>query len=53
MSVAFDPQGGSVTFHQDLWPRFVGGAIVLLILDLLVRRVRLFDRKFLPKPRAA
>ena len=50
---AFDPAGDSVTFHQDLWPRFVGAAIVLLVLDLLVRRVRLFDRKFLPKTRTA
>jgi uncharacterized membrane protein len=51
VAALFDPAGESVTFHQDLWPRFVGGAIVLLILDLLVRRVRLFDRKFLPKAR--
>ena len=50
---AFDPAGDSVTFHQDLWPRFVGAAIVLLVLDLLVRRIRLFDRKFLPKTRPA
>jgi uncharacterized protein YegL len=52
-ALAFDPAGASVTFHQDLWPRFVGAAIVLLVLDLLVRRVRLFDRKFLPRTRAA
>ena len=50
---AFDPAGDSVTFHEDLWPRFVGGAIFLLVIDLLVRRVRLFDRKFLPKARVA
>jgi hypothetical protein len=49
----FDPSGEKVTFHEDLWQRFVGAAIVLLLLDLLVRRVRLFDRKFLPKVRAA
>jgi hypothetical protein len=53
VAALFDPAGESVTFHEDLWPRFVGGAIVLLILDLLVRRVRLFDRKFLPKARMA
>ena len=35
----------SIRYHEDLWPRFVGGAIALLLLDLLVRRVRLFDRK--------
>jgi uncharacterized membrane protein len=49
----FDPSGERVTFHEDLWPRFVGAAIVLMVLDLLVRRVRLFDRKFLPKARPA
>jgi Mg-chelatase subunit ChlD len=53
VAALFDPAGESVTFHEDLWPRFVGGAIVLLVLDLLVRRVRLFDRKFLPKARVA
>jgi secreted protein with Ig-like and vWFA domain len=47
--LAFDPAGDSVVSYQDLWPRFVGAAIVLLVLDLLVRRVRLFDRKFSPK----
>jgi hypothetical protein len=51
--LAFDPAGESVVSYQDLWPRFVGAAIVLLVLDLLVRRVRLFDRKFLPKPSVA
>ncbi|HKQ71417.1 MAG TPA: VWA domain-containing protein, partial [Polyangiaceae bacterium] len=53
LALAFDPAGDSVTFHEDLWPRFVGAAVVFLVLDLLVRRVRLFDRKFLPKIRAA
>jgi Mg-chelatase subunit ChlD len=52
-ALVFNPGGERVTFHEDLWPRFVGAAIVLLVLDLLVRRVRLFDRKFLPKARAA
>jgi Ca-activated chloride channel homolog len=47
------PAGEKVTFHEDLWPRLVGAAIAVLILDLLLRRVRLFDRKFLPKARAA
>lgn len=52
MRAVFSPAGEKVTYHEDLWPRFVGAAIVLLIVDLLVRRVRLFDRKFLPKTRA-
>ena len=42
---AWDPAGESVTYHEDLWPRFVSAAIVLFVLDLLLRRVRLFDRK--------
>jgi hypothetical protein len=41
----FDPGGESIRYHQDLWPRFLGGAIALFLLDLLVRRVRIFDRK--------
>jgi Ca-activated chloride channel family protein len=52
-AATFDPGSESVVSYLDLWPRFVGAAIVLLILDLLARRVRLFDRKFLPKPSAA
>jgi hypothetical protein len=52
-NATWNPSGEKVTFHEDLWPRFVGAAIALLILDLLLRRVRLFDRKFLPKARAS
>ena len=44
-SAVFDPGGEVIRYHQDLWPRLVGAAIALLLLDLLVRRVRLFDRK--------
>lgn len=45
----FDPQGESIRYHEDLWPRVVLAAIVLFLLDLFVRRVRIFDRKVLPK----
>jgi Mg-chelatase subunit ChlD len=41
----FDPAGESVRYHQDLWPRFAAAAVLLLVLDVLVRRVRIFDRK--------
>jgi Ca-activated chloride channel homolog len=41
----FDPAGEVIRYHEDLWPRFVGAAIALFLLDLFVRRVRLFDRK--------
>jgi uncharacterized membrane protein len=45
----FDPAGEKVTFHEELWPRFVYAAIAVFLLDLFMRRVRLFDRKFLPR----
>jgi uncharacterized membrane protein len=41
----FDAQGESVKYHQDLWPRFVLAAVVVYLIDLFLRRVRLFDRK--------
>jgi hypothetical protein len=44
-AAVFDPAGEVIRYHEDLWPRFVGAAIALFLLDLLVRRVRLFDRK--------
>ena len=45
----FDPAGEKVTFHEELWPRFIYAAIAVFLLDLLVRRVRIFDRKFVPR----
>ena len=47
----FDPAGQKIVSYRPLWNRFVLAAIVVFLLDLLVRRVRLFDRKFLPKRR--
>jgi len=47
----FDPAGQKIVSYRPLWNRFVLAAIVLFLLDLLVRRVRLFDRKFLPGKR--
>jgi hypothetical protein len=47
----FDPAGQKIVSYSPLWNRFVLAAIVLFLLDLLVRRVRLFDRKFLPRQR--
>ena len=41
-----DPGGEKISYHEDLWMRFVKIAIVIFVLDLLVRRVRFFDRKF-------
>ena len=48
-AAVFDPAGEVIRYHQDLWPRFVGVAIALFLLDLLVRRVRIFDRKVTAK----
>lgn len=41
----FDPAGETIKYHQDLWSRFIGAALVVYLVDLLVRRVRIFDRK--------
>jgi uncharacterized membrane protein len=49
IAAIFDPAGEKVTYHEELWSRFVYAAIAVFLLDLFVRRVRLFDRKFLPK----
>ena len=52
----FDPGDEKITYHEDLWPRAILAAIVVFLLDLFVRRVRIFDRKVvatrtLPTPR--
>src|SRR5262245_51211893 len=49
IAAIFDPAGEKVTFHEELWPRFIFAAIAVFLLDLLVRRVRIFDRKFVPR----
>jgi hypothetical protein len=41
----FDPAGEKVSYRKDLWDRFVLAAFAAFLLDLLLRRVRLFDRK--------
>jgi hypothetical protein len=46
----FDPAGQTITYHQDLWSRFIAAAIGVFLLDLLIRRVRLFDRKKTARP---
>ena len=33
-------------YHRQLWPYLVALALALMLLDLLLRRVRLFDRSF-------
>jgi hypothetical protein len=42
----FDPAGRRVVRREPLWPRFLLVALGFFVLDLLMRRVRLFDRSF-------
>lgn len=49
----FDPGGEKIVYREPLWGRVLLVTIVLFLLDLLVRRVRLFDRKFVAKRRRA
>jgi Ca-activated chloride channel homolog len=49
IATLFDPLGEKVTYHEELWQRFIYAAIVVFLLDLFIRRVRLLDRKFIPK----
>ena len=39
-----------VEYHRQLWSYLVGLALLLMMLDLLLRRVRLFDRSFKTSP---
>jgi len=51
LAVAFDPGEEKITWHEELWARAVMAAIGIYLLDLLLRRVRIFDRKFRPRRR--
>lgn len=42
----FDPGQQRVVRREPLWPKFLYVALGLFLLDLLIRRVRLFDRSF-------
>jgi Mg-chelatase subunit ChlD len=42
----FDPAGQRVVRREPLWPKFLLVALGFFVLDLLMRRVRLFDRSF-------
>ncbi len=49
----FDPSGETITYHQDLWKHFIFLAIAVYVLDLLMRRMRFFDRKKTVRPSTA
>src|SRR5690606_34626717 len=46
VNAVFDPRGESVRHQTELWPKAILLALGLFFLDLLVRRVRIFDRDF-------
>lgn len=50
-SQVFSPDNEKIAFHEPLWNRLVFPAIFVFLIDLFVRRVRVFDRKFLPRRR--
>jgi hypothetical protein len=50
-SQIFDAGDEKIVYYESLFDRFLMAAIIVYLFDLLVRRVRLFDRKFLPKRR--
>ncbi len=50
-SVVFSPGDEKITYHEELWGRAILAAVAVFLLDLFLRRVRLFDRKFLPRRR--
>jgi hypothetical protein len=50
LAAMYAPGDVPVIYYTDLWPKFVSAAIVCFLLDLLVRRVRIFDRKRTAKP---
>lgn len=50
----FDPGDERVRHHEELWPKLLFAALILFVIDLALRRVRLFDRRFrAPRSRAA
>ncbi len=46
----FDPGDEKVTFREEQWPKLIYLALGLFLIDLLLRRVRIFDRKFRSAP---
>lgn len=46
LAAIVDPAGEKISYHEDLWMKFVKIAILIFVIDLAVRRIRLFDRKF-------
>jgi Ca-activated chloride channel family protein len=52
VSRLFDAGRERIRHHEELWPKLLFAALLLFVVDLLLRRVRLFDRKFRAAPTA-
>ncbi len=46
VTALFDPGDETIRSHEELWPRLLFLALALFLLDLALRRVRIFDRDF-------
>lgn len=46
IDVVLDADGETIRAYEELWPKLLMLALALFLLDLLLRRVRLFDRNF-------
>jgi hypothetical protein len=44
--LVFDPKDEKIVYREPLWSRALMAAMAFFLLDLLVRRVRMFDRGF-------
>lgn len=51
IDLLFDPEQEKIETHEQLWPKVIYAGLLLFLLDLLLRRVRLFDRKFVARAR--
>lgn len=53
LAVLYQPEGESTPYYEELWSRAIMAAIGAFLVDLLLRRVRLFDRGFRVRRRRA
>lgn len=44
----FDPEGEKVKYKSDVWPYFLFAALGLFVLDLLLRRLRVYGKTAIP-----
>ncbi len=49
----FDPEGESVKYKSELWPYFLFIALAIFVLDIMLRRLRLYGKTAIPWERVA